>query len=404
MKEGWEYKRFSEISLSISDGDWIEKKDQSDSGIRLIQTGNVGVGKFIPKDDSQKFITEETFKGLRCSEIFEGDVLISRLPSPLGRSCILPNLDIRCITAVDCSIVRLNKEVIIPEFFIYYTQSQGYFRKIDGESSGTTRARITRKKLEQTEIPLPSLSDQQSIISRLDTAFAQIDALKANAEKQLAEARALFQKALEEAMKPKEGWEEKRLRDVIDSLRTGLNPRVHFKLNTSDAKGYYITVRELKGFSFEVDNKTDRINEAAIKRINERSNLEIGDVLYSGTGTIGRTAIVRELPTWWGIKEGVYAITPKKAAIDSYFMVYTMHSDSFNRKVMSKTSGTTVRSIPMKELKEITIPVPTLDDQHCIVSHLDSLSAKVRQLEEVERKTIVECDALKQAMLREVFE
>ena len=70
MKEGWVYRKFKDISHSISDGDWIEKKDQSYSGIRLIQTGNIGVGKFIPKDDSPKFIAEDTFKRLRCSEIF----------------------------------------------------------------------------------------------------------------------------------------------------------------------------------------------------------------------------------------------------------------------------------------------------------------------------------------------
>ena len=75
----------------------------------------------------------------------------------------------------------------------------------------------------------------------------------------------------------KEGWEEKRIGDVIEHLRTGLNPRTHFKLNTPDADGYYITVRELKGFTIEPDKKTDKVNSAAIKRINERSNLKIGD-------------------------------------------------------------------------------------------------------------------------------
>ena len=195
-KEGWEYKTFRDISHSISDGDWIEKKDQSYSGIRLIQTGNIGVGKFIPKDDSRKFITEDTFKRLRCSEIFEGDVLISRLPNPLGRSCILPKLDTRCITAVDCSIVRIKKEVILSEYFIYYTQSQSYFAKIDSESSGTTRARITRKKLEQTEIPVPPLTEQQEIVSRLDSLNEKVNTLQQNYSRICSECDALKQAIL----------------------------------------------------------------------------------------------------------------------------------------------------------------------------------------------------------------
>ena len=181
MKEGWTYRKFKDVCSSISDGDWIEKKDQSLSGIRLIQTGNIGVGKFIPKNESQKYVSEETFNRLRCTEIFEGDILISRLPNPLGRSCILPKMDKRCITAVDCSILRIKEKLVLPDFFIYYTQSNDYFSKIDAESSGSTRARITRKKLEETLIPVPSLSEQQRIVSRLYAAFSHIDELKVNA-------------------------------------------------------------------------------------------------------------------------------------------------------------------------------------------------------------------------------
>lgn len=390
MKEGWTYKKLGEVCEVIS--------GQSPEG-KYYNTERKGIPFYQGKKDfSLKYIGEPTMWTTDVTKIAEKDDLLMSVRAPVG--------DVNFATQRLCigrglAAIR-TKGKVDKEYLFYFLLAKK--NNIKGKE-GVGFASINRKEIMDIDIHYPDdLSEQLSIVARLDAAFADIDALKANAGKQLSEARQLFQAELSECMKPKEGWEEKRLRDVIDSLRTGLNPRVHFKLNTSDAKGYYITVRELKGFSFEVDNKTDRINEAAIKRINERSNLEIGDVLYSGTGTIGRTAIVRELPTWWGIKEGVYAITPKKAAIDSYFMVYTMHSDSFNRKVMSKTSGTTVRSIPMKELKEITIPVPTLDDQHRIVSHLDSLSAKVRELEEVERKTLAECDALKQAMLREVFE
>ena len=181
-------------------------------------------------------------------------------------------------------------------------------------------------------------------------------------------------------------------------MRTGLNPRTHFKLNTDDATGYYITVRELKGFSFEVDDKTDRVNEAALKRINERSNLKIGDVLYSGTGTLGKTALIKELPTWWNIKEGVYAITPKNV-LDSVYLIYLMQSDYFRNNVYSRTSGTTVRSIPMKELKEIPIPLPSLPEQSRIVSRLDAAFGEIEGLKAKAEAQLREARALFQAAL-----
>ena len=199
----------------------------------------------------------------------------------------------------------------------------------------------------------------------------------------------------------KEGWSYKKLGEVIDNLRTGLNPRVHFKLNTDDATGYYITVRELKGFEFRVDAKTDRINEQAIRRINERSNLKIGDVLYSGTGTIGRTAVVNELPTWWNIKEGVYAITLNSTKLNPYYFVYATHSDSFKKRVLARTSGTTVRSIPMKELKEIPLLVPPLSEQHSIVTRLDAAFSHIDALKANAEKQLNEARKLFQADLTE---
>ena len=92
------------ISDYINDGDWIESKDQSTCGIRLLQTGNIGNTRYLEKASRSKYISEETFERMRCSEIFAGDILISRLPDPVGRACIVPENLGKAITAV---IVRL---------------------------------------------------------------------------------------------------------------------------------------------------------------------------------------------------------------------------------------------------------------------------------------------------------
>lgn len=200
----------------------------------------------------------------------------------------------------------------------------------------------------------------------------------------------------------KEGWKYVSLENVIEDLRTGLNPRTHFKLNTPNADGYYITVRELKGWEFQVDKKTDRIDSAAIKRINERSHLRIGDVLYSGTGTIGNTAIVTEEPTWWNIKEGVYALTPKKEIIDSFYLVYVLNK--MKNHIMSKSSGTTIKSIPMKELRKIQIPLPSLSEQQRIVTFLDTEFAKIDALKAKAEQSLQNAKDLFQAALKEMME
>jgi type I restriction enzyme S subunit len=160
------------------------------------------------------------------------------------------------------------------------------------------------------------------------------------------------------------------LSDVILSLNTGLNPRQFFKLNTDDASNYYITIREIRGGNIIPTEKTDRINNQALALCNKRSNLEVGDVLFSGTGTIGETAVITEEPHNWNIKEGVYTIKPNQELILSQFLRYLLTTDTIRQEYMKKVAGGTVKSIPMGELEKIKIPVPALEEQHRIVTIL----------------------------------
>ena len=153
-------KRIVDVCNTILDGDWIEAKDQSDSGIRLVQTGNVGNGTYLNKATRARYISTSTFERLNCTEIFQGDILISRLPDPIGRACELPELGERMITAVDCAIIRLNQNVINNNYFITYTKTEEYFSKVAEFSRGATRQRISRRDLENIMLPLPDINIQ----------------------------------------------------------------------------------------------------------------------------------------------------------------------------------------------------------------------------------------------------
>lgn len=162
------------------------------------------------------------------------------------------------------------------------------------------------------------------------------------------------------------------LNQIIMSLKTGLNPRKNFVLNTPESEGYYVTVRELMGVDIKFFDKTDRVNQDALNLINNRSNLEIGDILFSGTGTIGKTALVKEKPTNWNIKEGVYVIKPNQKMVDSKFLLFYLNSLQAIKEYEKKIVGSPVSSIPMSELKKLIIPLPTMNEQKRIVSILDN--------------------------------
>ena len=154
----------SSLCDTFIDGDWIESKDQSNEGIRLIQTGNVGNGFFKDKEDQCRFISNETFDKLHCTEIFPGDILVARLPDPIGRSCIIPDGLGRMITAVDCSIIRL-KASILPYFFVAYTMTSTYSGQINEVTTGTTRRRVSRANLGNIKVPTPPTDQQKLFVS-----------------------------------------------------------------------------------------------------------------------------------------------------------------------------------------------------------------------------------------------
>ena len=121
-------------------------------------------------------------------------------------------------------------------------------------------------------------------------------------------------------------------------------------------------------------DSTDRINDDALKLCNNRSNLEVGDILFSGTGTIGMTALIDEEPINWNIKEGVYAIKPCSDIIDSKFLMYMLQSNEIKTECLKRIFGGTVKSISMKDLMSIKLPVPPLEVQREIVRILDNFT------------------------------
>ncbi len=147
------------------DGDWIESKDQSNSGIRLIQLADIGVRSFINK--SRRFISEETLNKLKCFELFAGDILIARMPDPIGRSCILPEIDFRAITAVDVCIIRPNLKLHNPKYWEYVFNTSRWFNLMNQFASGTTRSRVSKKNLEMIEMPTPTLDEQNKLVNQL---------------------------------------------------------------------------------------------------------------------------------------------------------------------------------------------------------------------------------------------
>ena len=195
----WPVKTLGDICEVFDDGDWIESKDQAPSGVRLVQTGNVGDGEFKDRSDKARFISEHTFSRLRCTEIFPGDLLVSRLPDPVGRACLIPDTGSKMITAVDCTIMRPRKEIMLPQFLVSSTQTSGYREQVRAKITGTTRDRISRSNLAEVQVSVPPLEEQERIVARLDVMKAKTSEMVAAYDAKLTAAKNLRQSILEAA-------------------------------------------------------------------------------------------------------------------------------------------------------------------------------------------------------------
>lgn len=169
----WEQRKLASLCDVFTDGDWIESKDQSDSGVRLVQTGNVGVAEYLDKPSNKKWVSTDTFDRLHCEEVLPGDILISRLPEPAGRACIMPFLGTKMITAVDCTIVRTTPDVS-NRFLVQYLSSQPYFDEVNTCLAGGTRQRISRSNLASFIVPIPTKKIEQDAIGAF---FGNLDTL-----------------------------------------------------------------------------------------------------------------------------------------------------------------------------------------------------------------------------------
>lgn len=282
------------------------------------------------------------------------------------------------------------KSRLMPKFVLYYFDVIDEWCKLHTNVSSFPS--VDMEALKQLPFPVPPLAVQREIVHILDCFTlleAELEAELEAREKQYTYYRdelLNFNQALGYKSKLPyinnliarlcpEGVEHKELKDVILSLNTGLNPRRFFKLNTDDAKNYYVTIREIRNNKITFTDKTDRINDEALRLCNNRSNLEKGDVLFSGTGTIGEVVVIKDTPNNWNIKEGVYSIKPNSLHVDSSFLGYLLQSTKIRQKYIKKTQGGTVRSVSMVDLRSLKIPVPPLEIQRRIVAILDRFDA-----------------------------
>lgn len=219
---GWATAQLSQLIGAhglFVDGDWIESKDQNPKGeVRLIQLADIGDGFFV--DKSARFLTLQKANELKCTFLQYDDILIARMPEPLGRACLFPlEEDESYVTAVDVCIFRPHSELLCRKFLMHMINSP-YIRKIiDSYKSGSTRKRISRSNLDKVTIPIAPLAEQKSIVCKIEELFSELDAGVESLKKAKEQLAVYRQSLLKQAFEGKltADWRK----ENIDKLESG---------------------------------------------------------------------------------------------------------------------------------------------------------------------------------------
>ncbi len=370
MKEGWSYKKLGEVARVIHGKN--QKEVLSENGqYPILGSGGTIMG-------------------------YANDFLCEARTTILGRKGTINNPQFieKRFWNVDTAFGITAQPGNDSKFIYYFVKSIDWSKK----NTGTTLPSLTQQVVTSVEIPVPPLSEQRSIVTRLDAAFSHIDALKANAEKQLNEARKLFQAELTECMKPKEGWEEKKLGEVCRIERGG-SPRPIKAFITDDPDGLnWIKIGDTDPQGKYIFSTKEKIKREGLKKTRW---VEEDEFLLSNSMSFGRPYILK---TNGCIHDGWLVLREYQKNLFIDFFYYMLLSSSVQEQFKMKAQGSTVSNLNTERVASVKISYPSLAEQRSIVACLDSLSSNIRTLEELQQKTIAECDALKQAMLREVFE
>lgn len=379
----------------LCDGDWIEKKDQDVRGkVRLIQLADIGDGEF--KDKSSKYITLETAERLHCTFLEKGDILIARLPEPLGRACIFP-LEGAYITAVDIAILRIKDISINPQYIMYLINSSTFRSQIKQYESGTTRKRISRKNLEKIEFSLPNLEIQNRIVARIEELFSKldkaVDTLKTTKE-QLAVYR---QTVLKDAFSDFEKKDS--IRNLTMVVTSGSRGWAKYYSNSG---ALFVRIGNLTHSGIDIDFRDIQHITPPDNAEGVRTRLQPNDVLVSITADLGSIGFVSEKVEEAYINQHIALVRFQNSA-QGRFMAWYLRSEYGQKDLLKNKRGGGKLGLGLDDIRDT--PVPIVDDVTAkeTVDKIEEQLSVCNSIEKTVDTALAQTDAMRQSILKQAF-
>lgn len=358
-------------------GSELQRKDYVTEGVPVLKIQNVK--PFAIELKRMDYVSPAKFQELRRHSYRPGDIVMTKLGAPLGASAIVEDLDEGVIVA---DLVRIRAQRINTKYLCYQLNSQRTNDFINSMQKGTTRPRVTLSVVRELPIYAPSMPEQQRIVGLLDEAFEGIATAKTNAEKNLQNARAVYENHLQSVfIKRSSDWIE----TTLDRISTNLDSKrvpITKNVRRSGEYPYY-------GASGIVDYVADYIFDGDILLVSE-----------DGANLLTRaTPIAFSVSGKCWVNNHAHILKFENMATQRFVEFYLE-----SIKLDEYITGAAQPKLNQKALNSIPIPIPkSADAQSRIVESVESLQKETRRLANIYERKLAALEALKKALLHEAF-
>ena len=291
------------------------------------------------------------------------------------------------------------KPEIDHRFVFYSLFTENFMGQMESLQKGASYPAVTDGEVKAQLIPVPPLPEQQRIVGILDEAFEGLATAKANTEKNLHNARALFESHLQSVFA--NAWRSSELVTLSD-LASDITDGDHLPPPKSPTGVPFITIGNIVKDTRKIDfADTFMVPQAYFNRLKANKKPKKGDVLYTVTGSFGIPVIVSESVKFC-FQRHIGLIRPKPET-SSAWLYYLLLSPQVFKQANDGATGAAQKTVSLKLLRSFEVPKVTLKQQQEAVTKLDTLSAETQRLESIYQQKLAALDALKKSLLHQAF-
>jgi type I restriction enzyme S subunit len=406
LPSGWLYESINSIVEGgmIADGDWVESKDQDPNGkVRLTQLADVGDGEFRSRSD--RWMNDEQASRLNVNYLQPGDLLMARMPDPLGRTCMVPENIGRAVTVVDVAIIRITRKDVNPKFVMWLLNSPSIRQQIEMLASGTTRRRITRKNLGTIDLPMPPFEEQNKIVELLEDLLSGLDAALADVKEAKAKAAQFRMSLLLSLMSPNyagssNDWTRTTLGNVCNLVAGKTPPSLESSIDGIDNSSRTVPFYKVGDLNLHSEFLCESRLYLSAKQVEDRKLfiLPIGSVVFPKAGGAIATNKKRVISVPGPIDLNCMAAIPIQGTNPKYLSWWFQ---SIN--LSSYADGSILPQLSKGKMSEIPVDWPNLKLQEEIVLSLEKSLSK--NSEAIKLAAVIEANSssLRRSLLQAAF-